>query len=205
MRITVRRLTAVAVGLLAVLLLGNAAFARPVSVRLGDTLSGIVHRECGTWDWSGAARDNARTNPNPHLIYAGQTLQINCTGAVRSTVAPRAQVATGSAQRIVNYALAQVGKPYRWAAAGPYAFDCSGLVMRALAQVGVSVPHQDQQILYSGKGYAVSRANLRPGDVVWPYRGHVFIYIGNGKIVESGRGGVKINNLYAFMTARRYT
>jgi cell wall-associated NlpC family hydrolase len=106
----------------------------------------------------------------------------------------------------VNFALAQVGKPYVWAAGGPNAYDCSGLVQAALRQVGVSVPHQDQSILYSGQGYAVSRANLQPGDIVWPYNGHVFIYIGNGRIVEAAGYGIGViqNNLYGFMAARRY-
>jgi cell wall-associated NlpC family hydrolase len=41
----------------------------------------------------------------------------------------------------VRYALAQLGKPYVWAAAGPDAFDCSGLTMAAWASAGVALPH----------------------------------------------------------------
>jgi len=84
-----RRLVAVGVGFIASLLLGQAAQAKTVPVRWGDTLSGIVQRECGSSDWSRAARDNARTNPNPNLIYAGQTLEINCGAA--APVQPQAQ------------------------------------------------------------------------------------------------------------------
>jgi len=81
------RLVAAAAGAVVAILIAAPAQAKPVPVHRGDTLSGIVARECGSRDWSQAARDNARTNPNPNLIYAGQTLQINCTPA-RSGPAP---------------------------------------------------------------------------------------------------------------------
>ncbi len=87
-----RRVVAVFAGCVIALLVGGAAHAKTVQVHRGDTLSGIVQRECGTSDWSKAARENAATNPNPHLIYAGQTLEINCDGggAVAAPVAPAA-------------------------------------------------------------------------------------------------------------------
>ncbi len=182
------------------------SLAKTVAVVPGDTLSILASRHCGTGAWQGIYQDNrAVVGGNPNLIYPGQVLVINCSGSFRSAAASAPAPSSG-AQAIVNYALAQVGKPYSWAAAGPYAYDCSGLVMMALAQVGVRVPHQDQQILWSGQGYPVSRDNLRAGDIVWPYAGHVFVYIGNGKIVEAAgyRSGVIINNLYAFSWARRY-
>ena len=44
----------------------------------------------------------------------------------------------------IAYAQAQLGKPYQWGAAGPDAFDCSGLVMRAYASAGVSIARTSQ-------------------------------------------------------------
>jgi cell wall-associated NlpC family hydrolase len=163
--------------------------------------------------WPGLCQANGIANCN--AIQIGQQIKVpasapQATAPVHTAAAAPVQQAapanSSAAQTIVNYALAQVGKAYVWAAAGPWAFDCSGLVMQALAQVGVYVPHQDQGILYSGKGYAVSRSNLQPGDIVWPYNGHVFIYIGNNKIVEAAQPGVGVivNNLYGFMAARRF-
>lgn len=76
-----RILAVIAAGIVGALIIAAPAAAKPVSVRSGDTLSGIVWRECHTGDWSGAARDNARTNLNPHLIYTGQTLEIDCAPA----------------------------------------------------------------------------------------------------------------------------
>lgn len=83
------------------------------------------------------------------------------------------------------FACKQAGKPYVWAASGPNAYDCSGLTLRAWAQVGVYLPHnaaaQRRSMPY------VSRANLRIGDLVFYYSDlhHVGIYVGNGKIVAA--------------------
>ncbi len=99
----------------------------------------------------------------------------------------------------VRYALAQVGKRYVYAAAGPNAFDCSGLTMMAYRSVGVSLPHQ------SGMQYASTRkiaaSDLRPGDLVYYYSpiSHVAIYIGGGRIVDAANpsAGVRIAPLYS--------
>ncbi|MEO6885781.1 MAG: NlpC/P60 family protein, partial [Jatrophihabitantaceae bacterium] len=43
-----------------------------------------------------------------------------------------------SVAQAVRFALAQVGKPYVWGAAGPSTYDCSGLTMAAWASAGIS-------------------------------------------------------------------
>lgn len=109
----------------------------------------------------------------------------------------------GAAGAVVAFALAQVGHPYRHAASGPDAFDCSGLAMAAYARIGVSLPHQTGGI--AGRGRPVSRAELRPGDLVFTDPGHVGIYIGGGQMVHASteRGGVKRSDVYRFAFARR--
>jgi cell wall-associated NlpC family hydrolase len=201
-RRTVGRLAAVGAGIVVAVLIASPAAAKPVPVKWGDTYSGLVQQHCAPGTSWQALNFGSR---NKNLIYAGETIDITCVAG--AAAAPQVAVVGTSAQRIVNYALAQVGKSYVWGAAGPWSYDCSGLVQQALAQVGIRVPHNDQSILYSGQGWPVSRANLRPGDIVWPYRsGHVVIYIGNGQIVEAAnpRAGVRKNSLYGFWTARRY-
>lgn len=113
--------------------------------------------------------------------------------------APRA----GAASAVVAYALAQVGKPYRFATAGPNTFDCSGLAKAAYARVGVAVPHQTGSII--GRGRAVGRAELASGDLVFPSSGHVGIYIGDGRMVHAPKPGdkVKVSGIYSFWAARR--
>ena len=96
----------------------------------------------------------------------------------------------------VGVAMAQLGKPYVWAAAGPDYFDCSGLVVYSFAAVGKSLPHSTYA-LYS-MGAPVSRDQLEPGDLVFfDGLGHVGIYIGGGQFVHAPHTGdvVKVSNL----------
>jgi peptidoglycan DL-endopeptidase CwlO len=96
---------------------------------------------------------------------------------------------SGAAQSAVGTALAQVGDPYVWAAAGPNSFDCSGLVQYAYASAGISLPHSSKG--QASMGRAVSRADLQPGDVLGFYSpvSHVGIYIGNGQMVHAPTSG----------------
>jgi len=185
--------------------------AQVVIARWGDTLFALAARHCGS-GWLFRRLAAASGIPDPDRIYAGRTrVVISCTPAAPAPRPAAASTLTARESRIVKllaYARAQVGDPYVWAAAGPNSFDCSGLVMASYARVGVRLPHQSGSML--GYGRYVSRANLRPGDVIWPYvqrgtRGHVVIYLGGGKIIESPQPGqrVRVTTLYAFWTARR--
>jgi cell wall-associated NlpC family hydrolase len=62
----------------------------------------------------------------------------------------------------VNYALAVVGKPYRYGSAGPESFDCSGLVEYSFNRAGVSVPRTSAAQYRAAN--QVSLANARSGD-----------------------------------------
>ncbi|WP_433505028.1 C40 family peptidase [Pseudonocardia halophobica] len=107
----------------------------------------------------------------------------------------------------LSTALAQVGKPYRYGASGPSAFDCSGLTSFAFKQAGVSIPRTSRA--QSGVGAPVSKGSLQPGDLVFFYKpvSHVAMYIGNGQVVHASTSGqpVKISSLNAmpFSGARR--
>jgi len=107
--------------------------------------------------------------------------------------------ASGRAKAAVAYALAQVGDAYVYGAAGPNAFDCSGLTMMAWAQAGVGLPHSSSA--QRGYGTPVSSSNLRPGDLVFYYSpvSHVGMYIGNGMIVHAANpgAGVRVDPLYS--------
>jgi len=89
----------------------------------------------------------------------------------------------------LRYALDKVGDPYVWGAAGPDAFDCSGLVVWAYAQEGISLPHYTGSLWNSGMH--VSRDQLQAGDLVFFFAdiSHVGIYIGNGLMVDAPQTG----------------
>jgi cell wall-associated NlpC family hydrolase len=93
----------------------------------------------------------------------------------------------------VRAAESRVGDWYQWGAAGPNTFDCSGLVMWAYAQVGISLPH------YSGSQYDdtthIPMSDLQPGDLVFfsnPGE-HVAMYVGNGDIIEAPHTGTQVH------------
>ena len=112
---------------------------------------------------------------------------------------------------IINSAMSVQGSPYVWGAAGPNSFDCSGLVVWAFEQNGLSAPGgrtADNQ----GDGSATVAtgpltANLdkaQPGDLLfWDYENdgkwdHVGFYIGNGQMVHAPQPGsvVKVVQVY---------
>lgn len=102
---------------------------------------------------------------------------------------------SGRAATVVKWALSQVGKAYVFGAAGPNAYDCSGLTMVAWGRAGVGLPHSSRA--QQGSGRQVSQSQLQPGDLVFYYSpvSHVGIYIGGGMIVHAAnpRAGVRVS------------
>ncbi|MEU9077718.1 NlpC/P60 family protein [Kitasatospora sp. NPDC048538] len=103
--------------------------------------------------------------------------------------------AGGRAAAIVQFASAQLGKPYGWAKSGPASFDCSGLTSSAYRAAGVTISRTSQAQWNDGPH--VDRANLQPGDLVFFYNDlhHVGLYIGDGKMIHAPRTGKNIEVL----------
>jgi cell wall-associated NlpC family hydrolase len=116
-----------------------------------------------------------------------------------STRVPAGVNASGRAAIALHYAMAQVGKAYVYGAAGPNAFDCSGLMMAAWGAAGVGLPHSSSAQYNSGTH--VSASELQPGDLVFYYSpiSHVGMYIGNGLVVaaQNPSDGVRVVGLYS--------
>lgn len=95
-------------------------------------------------------------------------------------------------QQIVAAARSKIGSPYVYGAAGPNAFDCSGLTSWAYAQVGKSIPRTSQA--QSSGGIQVSRDQLQAGDIIAYYSGasHVAIYTGNGTVIHAVNSGTPV-------------
>jgi hypothetical protein len=96
----------------------------------------------------------------------------------------------------VTFAETQVGKPYRWGAMGPDSYDCSGLVVAAYAQAGMSgLPRTTYLMLASSrftKVKAYDLSVLQVGDLIFPDAGHVVMYAGNTKCVEAPHTGANV-------------
>jgi peptidoglycan DL-endopeptidase CwlO len=137
-----------------------------------------------------AAQPSTLTAPNSVVGVAATTPE-------GSTVAPPA-----THGGVVGIAMRYLGVPYVWGGSTPRGFDCSGLVMYAFAQMGVSVPHSSYA--QYGMGTPVSMSQLQPGDLVF-FAGasHVGIYIGGGQFIHAPHTGdvVKISSLSGWYSA----
>jgi peptidoglycan DL-endopeptidase CwlO len=111
---------------------------------------------------------------------------------------PPPKAVSGNVAAVIRYAYAQLGKPYRWGATGPDAFDCSGLTMMAWAQMGVSLPHSSRAQI--GIGRQVTRSELQPGDLIFRYSpiSHVSLYVGNGQQISATHTGSTVKLQSAF-------
>ena len=126
---------------------------------------------------------------------AAQLVTTQTTQAPTAPAQPAAPPAVGGgsakAQIAVAYARAQLGKPYVFAAAGPDAFDCSGLTMMAWAAAGVSLPHYAPTQMQYGSTVPIDVSAMLPGDLIFLYPdiGHVEIYAGNGMAISAPQPG----------------
>jgi cell wall-associated NlpC family hydrolase len=108
----------------------------------------------------------------------------------------------------VQAALAELGRPYVFGAAGPVTFDCSGLMQWAWARASMELPH------YTGDqwraGVATTPTALLPGDLVLVPGSdgtlanpqHVGMFIGQGVVVEAPQTGdvVKVVTYESFVS-----
>ncbi|MBY6366675.1 C40 family peptidase [Rhodococcoides corynebacterioides] len=124
---------------------------------------------------------------------------------IPAPVAPAPFLSAGA--QAAQAAESKVGAPYVWGAAGPNAFDCSGLVKWAYQQAGIELPRTSYD--QAAAGTPVSQNALQPGDVISFYGGsHSGIYVGNGNVVHASTESqpVKVVPLSSmpFDGARRY-
>lgn len=104
----------------------------------------------------------------------------------------------------LDFARAQLGKPYVWGATGPDSFDCSGLTQAAYTAAGVRLPRVAQDQWFAGPH--VDLGAIQPGDLLfWASDTsapatihHVAFYLGGGQILAAPHTGdvVKVEPLY---------
>jgi len=124
-----------------------------------------------------------------------QKLRINAfgpgggaTGALRTGPCP-ATYTNDAGGKAAAKACSLIGKPYIFATAGPDSYDCSGLTLVAWAAAGVSLRHYTKWQWEDTT--PVSRANLKPGDLVFWFSDlhHMGIYVGNNTVVHAPKTG----------------
>ncbi|APT93655.1 hypothetical protein CPHO_04120 [Corynebacterium phocae] len=100
--------------------------------------------------------------------------------------------ASGTGGQAALSALTRQGAPYGWGSTGPEQFDCSGLMVWAYAQQGVTIPRTSQAQIAGGR--PVPTDELQPGDIIGYFPGvtHVGMYIGNGQVVHASTYGIPV-------------
>jgi len=100
---------------------------------------------------------------------------------------PVPQSVSGNA--VLEVAARYVGTPYVSGGAAPGGFDCSGFVSYVFKQLGISLPRTSGGI--RAVGTVISRADAKPGDLIWT-PGHIAIYAGGNQQIDSPRPGKTI-------------
>ncbi|MFI7504265.1 NlpC/P60 family protein [Streptomyces sp. NPDC049687] len=97
--------------------------------------------------------------------------------------------ATAQGKKAIEYATAQIGKPYEWGAEGPRSYDCSGLTSEAWRSAGQSIPRTSQEQWKQLEHVDVK--DMRPGDLIIYFddASHVALYVGDGTIIHAPRPG----------------
>ena len=191
----------------------SSTSATTYTVKSGDSLSGIAAKVGVSLTDLLSANGFQKTS----VIHSGQIIKLPASAKV-STSATVASASTSTStstsvstsstssrvQKIIDFAKSQVGKPYRYGAAGPDAYDCSGLVRAAFKQAGLNVPHSSRQLSVLGTEVDWKRNGIRAGDLVFTFSsstpgqiGHVGIAISSTQWVESpfSGGAVRVANL----------
>jgi len=145
-----------------------------------------------------AAAEAARpvaTVPKSSTPSGGSTHDSNSgsSGSTPSVMPVVGPVSPGAATAIAA-AESQLGVPYHWAESDPGGgFDCSGLVMWAWGQAGVSLPHSSRGMWAMTQ--RITADQLQPGDLVFggsPVH-HVGLYIGNGTMINAPHTGADVS------------
>jgi cell wall-associated NlpC family hydrolase len=102
---------------------------------------------------------------------------------------------------VVDTALEAIGTPYVWGGTDQNGFDCSGLIQYAYAQHGIQIPRVSRDQIRAGRDVVPRVEALLPGDILGFTRdlsrsvSHVGLYVGEGRFIHSGSGGVRLSNL----------
>lgn len=106
-------------------------------------------------------------------------------------------------RQVLAGAESELGKPYRWGATGPAAYDCSGFVQHAFAAAGRALPRTSRQQWHAGPHPAIK--DVQPGDLLFWANGsdpatihHVAIYLGAGYMIAAPHTGsaVRVQPVY---------
>jgi peptidoglycan hydrolase-like protein with peptidoglycan-binding domain len=173
-----------------------------IKAQTADRLSGHGVVGPATWAALGLSGTPAcRAVPRAHLSKQEQAVRAIAKQVVALTARlpdRRGRTRNPIALAALHFARHQKGKPYQWGGVGPKGYDCSGLMMKAYAKAGVTIPRvaNDQY----GAGEPVPLNHARAGDLVFHAADltnprsiyHVGMYVGHGKVLDAPYTGAFI-------------
>ncbi|MFG2334476.1 C40 family peptidase [Streptomyces sp. NPDC048604] len=141
----------------------------------------------------------------PSLLSRAGAVSALTAAAVGGTLlapgaTPEARAAGAYASTALGVAASKKGAPYKYGAAGPHRFDCSGLTLYSYKRAGKTLPRTAQQ--QYNRTRHISASSRTRGDLVFFHSGgrvyHVGIYAGNGRIWHSPKTGswVKLDRIW---------
>lgn len=169
----------------------------------------------GKQDSKEEVSEKITVEPEDKIISVGTKVRPVATPTYSSPAYSSPAYNGSVAGTVVSEAWVQVNNqvPYVFGGSSTAGFDCSGLTSYVFRRAGINLPHG--ATAQTGYGSAVSRGDLRAGDLVFFGSGgsinHVGIYIGNGQMIHAPVPGsnvsvASINNSYfapRYVTARR--
>lgn len=168
-------------------------------VHVGDMLSGIAHRAgvplSDLLKLNHLTQDSAISAGDILLIPAGGTDPTD--GAPGQTPVGRMPPTRQEAiDRVLGFVRDQLGKPYKYFAAGPDSYDCSGLTMAAYLTLGIRLPHQSTSQSLRGTTVDWVKDGIQAGDLIFTKSshgtrpiGHVSIAVSRTKLIHAPRTG----------------
>jgi peptidoglycan DL-endopeptidase CwlO len=138
-------------------------------------------------------RPLSTTSFRTHFL-GGAGLRAGISNAIRITV-------KASGAKIVAEAAKHKGALYKYGAAGPKRFDCSGFTMYVYKKTtGRKLPHKANSQQRYGRG--ISKGSKKPGDLIvfrsGSYGYHAAVYAGNGYMWDSPHSGARVSKRKMF-------
>ena len=151
----------------------NAVVSDSVARSLGAPAGNAIVVSMRTSDFTADAAAAGRLIPKGAgveqlvslITVPGGAVTVNGSGAAGAGPATEGGVAAAQLDTVLRAAMSRRGLPYVWGAAGPTAFDCSGLVQWSFAQAGIAMPRVAADQALAGPAVPVSR--LQPGDLLF--------------------------------------
>jgi cell wall-associated NlpC family hydrolase len=155
---------------------------------------------------------NAAAEPLMSQVKAGVTSNQASAASVAAGAVDNRSATLNQAEDLtfLRDALSRQGLPYVWGATGPKSFDCSGLVLWAMAQAGIRMPRVAADQARTGPAVPVSQ--LAAGDLLFyhtdptdpGYISHVAIYLGGGKMLQAPQTGENVEVVPAVTSGSEY-